>query len=79
MQNLTGEPITELAKFDMPGLVEEVKQQFVPSDDQESFFFTKEMAEEFIDRATIFCLKEIKNLSEGKSGLDSSKWSWEKK
>lgn len=63
----------------MPELVEEVKQQFVPIDEQESFFFTKEMAEEFVDRATIFCLKEIKNLSEGKSELYSSKWSWEKK
>ena len=63
MQDLTGEPITELAKFDVP----------------ESSFFTKEMAEEFVDRATIFCLKEIKNLLDGKSGLDSSKWSWEKK
>ena len=39
----------------------------------------KEMAEEFVDRATIFCLKETKNLLDGKSGLDSSKWSWEKK
>ena len=79
MQDLTGEPITELAKFDVPGLVEEVKQQFVPIDEQESSFFTKEMAEEFVDRATIFCLKEIKNLLDGKSELDSSKWSWEKK
>lgn len=79
VQNLAGEPITELAKFDMPGLVEEVKQQFVPSDDQESFFFTKEMAEKFVDRATIFCLKEIKHISEGKPGLDSLEWSWEKK
>jgi|MGYP000115014345 hypothetical protein len=41
--------------------------------------FKKEMAEEFVDRATIFCLKETKNLLDGKSGLDSSKWSWEKK
>lgn len=66
-------------KLDVPGLVEEVKQQFVPIDEQESSFFTKEMAEEFVDRATIFCLKETKNLLDGKSGLDSSKWSWEKK
>ena len=41
--------------------------------------FKKEMAEEFVDRATIFCLKETKNLLDGKSGLDSSKWSWEDK
>mgnify|MGYP004587524587 FL=1 len=79
VQNLAGEPITELAKFDVPGLVEEVKQQFVPIDEQESFFFTKEMAEEFVDRATIFCLKEIKHISEGKPGLDSLEWSWGRK
>jgi hypothetical protein len=30
------------------------------------------MAEEFVDRATIFCLKETKNLLDGKSGLEAS-------
>ena len=39
----------------------------------------KEMAEEFVDRATIFCLKEIKHISEGKPGLDSLEWSWGRK
>ena len=38
----------------------------------------KEMADEFIKRSTAFCLEEMKNLSEGKKGLDSFTWSWER-
>lgn len=72
------EPITELAEFDVPGLVEEVRGQFVPIEEDNSFFFTKEMADEFIERATAFCMEEMKHLSEGKEGLDSVTWSWEK-
>jgi hypothetical protein len=32
-------------KLDVPGLVEEVKQQFVPIDEQESFFFKTPFSE----------------------------------
>ena len=48
---------------------------FVSEEDDMISGLKKEMAEEFVDRATIFCLKETKNLLDGKSGLDSSKWS----
>lgn len=76
--SLENETIAELAEFDVPELVEEVRQQFVPMEEDVSFFFTKEMADEFIERSTAFCMEEMKNLSEGKKGLDSFTWSWEK-
>lgn len=76
--SLENETIAELAEFDVPELVEEVRQQFVPMEEDVSFFFTKEMADEFIERSTAFCLEEMKNLSEAKKGLDSFTWSWKR-
>lgn len=74
--DLTGEPITELADFDVPGLVEEVREQFAPVVETDIFFFTKEMAEELVERSVVFCLDELERLRAGKAGLNSLDWSW---
>lgn len=76
--DLTGEPILSVAEYDVKELVERIWGQFVPVEDTGIFFFTREMAEEFIERATLFCLDELQRLSEGKPGLDSTAWSWER-
>ena len=74
--DLTGEPITELADFDVPGLVEEVSEQFAPVVETDIFFFSKEMAEELVERSIVFCLDELRRLKTGKAGLNSMDWSW---
>ena len=74
--DLTGEPITELADFDMPELVKEVREQFVPVAETDLFFFTEKMAEELVERSVGFCLDELERLREGKEGLNSTEWSW---
>lgn len=76
--DLADEPLAQLAEFDAKGLVEEVRQEFVPMKEEELSVFTKEMANEYITRAVKFCVEEIKTLSAGKPGMDSMTWSWEK-
>lgn len=74
--DLSGEPICALAEFDVPELVQEVEAQFSPVQDDRTFFFTPEMAEELVTRSTAFCLEELHALPAG-GGLDSRAWSWE--
>jgi hypothetical protein len=44
-------------------------------EEKSSFFLTREMIREFIDRATEICLHELNQLAQGKAGLDSFEWS----
>ena len=76
--DLADEPLAQLAEFDAKGLAEEVRGEFAPMEEEELSVFTKEMADEYITRAVKFCVEEMKTLSAGKSGLDSTAWSWEK-
>ena len=57
-------------------LAGEVREQFHPMEEKSSFFLTREMIREFIDRATEICLHELNQLAQGKAGLDSFEWSW---
>lgn len=76
--DLAGEPLAHLAEFDVRGLVEEVRQEFAPIEEEPLLVFTREMADEYITRAAKFCVGEIRALLAGKPGMDSTAWSWEK-
>ena len=76
--DLTGQPLLSVAEYDVKELVERIKGQFIPVEDTGIFFFSREMAQEFIERAIIFCKEELQRLSEGKQGLSSFEWSWER-
>ena len=76
--DLSGEPIHELAKFDVPELVSEVRQQFSPVTDTHTSVFTSNMAEELVERSAVFCLEELNRITNGQPGLDSTAWSWER-
>ena len=74
---LSGEPILEVAEFDVNGFVNGIKGQFQTIDsNEECFFFTRDMADEYIERAILLCKKELKDLTEGKPGMNSLAWSW---
>ena len=75
---LTEEPLAQLAEFDVKGLIKEVRGEFVQRKEEKLSILTRQMADEYIVRATEFCVEELKALSKGKSGLDSTVWSWEK-
>ena len=72
--DLTKEPLAQLAEFDVKGLIKEVRREFTQRKKEKLFILTRQMADEYIVRAT----EELKALSKGKSGLDSTVWSWEK-
>lgn len=76
--SLAGEPITRIDDFDVPGLVREVRSQFAPGQEKETFFFSREMAEELVLRSAEFCRTELENLRAHRPGLDSAQWSWER-
>lgn len=76
--DLTEEPLAQLAEFDVKDLIKEVRREFTQRKEEKLFILTRQMANEYIVRATEFCVEELKALSEGKSGLDSTVWSWEK-
>ena len=67
---------SEMCIRDRQELVREVREQFHPMEEKSSFFLTREMIREFIDRATEICLHELNQLAQGKAGLDSFEWSW---
>ena len=71
-------PLAQLAEFDVKDLIEEVRGEFVQRKEEKLSILTRQMADEYIVRATEFCVEELKALSKGKSGLDSTVWSWEK-
>ncbi|MBR6477612.1 MAG: hypothetical protein IKS85_04105 [Lachnospiraceae bacterium] len=74
--SLSGEPILELGPFDVEELVGRIQNQFQPVEDTGIFFFTRKMADEFIEMAVAPCLEELKALADGKPGLGSAEWSW---
>lgn len=75
--NLSEEKLRELGEFDVLGLVEGVKKQFVPVDNKDVFFFTEDMADEFIHQAIDFCATELENLKNGNALIDSYEWAWD--
>lgn len=75
--DFSAEPICALADFDVPELVRKVEQQFFPIQEEQTFFFTPEMAEELVTHSTAFCKEELHMLRNG-GGLDSRAWSWER-
>lgn len=76
--DLTGEPLLAIAEFDVKELVTRVQNQFTPVEDTGIFFFTREMADEFMESAILLCREELQNLAEGKPGMNSDEWSWER-
>ena len=76
--DLSGEPILSLGEFDVRELVDRIHKQFVPVEDTGIFFFTRKMADEFIEMASALCREELQALANGKPCMSSTEWSWER-
>lgn len=75
-QNFEKEPIYSVYPFEPYRFVNEMKEDFKPVGEEDIFFFTKEMADEYIQRAVIFCMEELKALENGKDGIDEYRYAW---
>ena len=71
------EPINQICSFDFDGLVQNMNSYFVPIEDDDIFFFTKEMTDEYIAEAVEYCLEELDNLDEQRDGADSYLLAWD--
>lgn len=70
------EPINQVCSFDLEGLVQNMNSYFEPSEEDDIFFFTKEMADEYIAEAVGYCIKELDNLECQNAGTDGYLSAW---
>ena len=75
--NLNEEPINEIGSFDRNRLLSDFSKYFIPVNYDDTFFFTKEMADEFIQQAVDICISEINAVRNGEKYIDSYDWAWD--
>ena len=78
--NFEKEPICDVYPFEPYRFLREMKEDFktVAEKDWEEdiFFFTREMADEYIQRAVLFCMEELRALKNGEDGIDEYEYAW---
>ena len=70
------EPINNICAFDLVGLLKRMNTYFVPVENDGAFFFTKEMADEYIAEAVEYCIRVLDNLKKGNTGIDGYAVAW---
>ena len=76
-ENFSAEPLAAVSRFELPEFLAELHADFVtPPPPGECVYFTKAIAEEFLQRAVPLCLREIAALREGKTAVDEYAWAW---
>jgi protein tyrosine phosphatase (PTP) superfamily phosphohydrolase (DUF442 family) len=71
------ESINQICKFNLDGLVQNMNAYFVPVEDDDIFFFTKDMTDEYIAEAVEYCIRELDNLERQKEGIDGYINAWD--
>ena len=75
-EGFENEAINSLCTFDINWLIESMSGYFEKVDDEDIFFFTREMADEFIAEAVELCSKELSELKNGGPLIDSYDTAW---
>lgn len=70
------EPINQVCSFDLEDLVQNMNSYFEPIEEDDIFFFTKEMADEYIAEAVGYCIQELDNLECQNAGTDGYLSAW---
>ena len=70
------EPLNELCRFDIKQLAESFESYFEPVEGGSIFFFTNEMADEYIAEAVGLCLDEIDAINRGGALMDCYACAW---
>lgn len=70
------EALNRRFRFDLNRFLQELKQDFVPYDQGEVFFFTAEMADAFIRQAVDVCREELKAIQAGGDLLNEMDYAW---
>lgn len=72
------EDINQLDTFDIEKFMMDMSSYFRPVEEENIFFFTKEMSDEYIKEAIDFCLKEVDKIRNGLPGIDMIEYAWER-
>ena len=70
--------INEICIFDINSLMESLEEYFNKTPNGDIFFFTREMADEYITEATEICEKELTALEEGTDLINSYETAWDR-
>lgn len=76
--DLEQEPINKIAVFRINEFIEEMSHDFTEQTAGETYFFTKSMADEFIDKYIPAGLKELQSIQSGKFTLQAIDYAWTK-
>lgn len=72
------ESINRLYSFDVVGQINDLKNDFIPYNEGEIFFFTKEMADLFIEDAERICQREVEAIFHGGLLTNQELGAWKK-
>ena len=70
------EKLFDLYPFDLKQLENDLQSDFIPYKEGKNFFFTKAMAEEYIAKTIVKCVKEIDSLRNGSFVIDEEEYAW---
>ncbi len=71
------EPLNRICTFDTAGLLRMMSLYFSSAEEGEFFFFTNDMADEYISKAAEVCLGEVEALFHGGKLMDGLESSWD--
>lgn len=77
--NFADEPINRISAFNLDKLVHDMDSYFVPVEEEDIFFFTKEMTDEYITEAVDYCIHELDDLELHNEGTDCYLSAWDNK
>ncbi len=75
--NFEQEKICEICEYDIHRLMKDMERFFTEIKDEEIFFFTREMADEYISEAVEFCMKELRALDGEGTPVESYDNAWD--
>ncbi len=79
ISKLECERIYSIYPFEIKSFLNDMALDYSDKPEGKSFFFTTEMADEFVTIATESCMKELKALKEGKHYIDAYERAWRNK
>ena len=77
--DFANEAINGICPFNTDWLVAVMAEYFKPASEDEIFFFTREMADEYIAEAVVGCLLELKAFEAGTGMIESIHTAWDNK
>lgn len=72
------EALNQVSSFDTDRLMQDMLSFFQPVEEEPIFFFTKEMADEYIEETIRFCIDEVKKLRNNEPGINIMTYAWKR-